>query len=533
MSFSSGFRDGFSYYMALADEERKKRKEAREIQQDELYTAEIERRARLTDSQIATQEIQRQSATLDLEARKDARELSGMTLDELSSISQDDLTLDQYSMVNKLKTEALQLSSAEKIDEKNRIALEREALTFESEKDNIAILKTANIGRLLSDGDLDPIVAASQLEEPLIELRNVIDFTKYRDPEYMRGWNRITPFVESGDFETIATTYKDDLSRIFADRFEVFKGKRFVTKDGSKSGVIESVGFDGDFIALENSPGNMAVGGSFNVRFDGEEEVTKVSSFLPDNAANLDTITESQALDDAKVVSVRDVVDKTAAEKDFAMFLVKNPKAFQTFLIASKGQLNFKGDPEVIKQQIETYKDFKRNAELYIGNLFKNASEIRAEGGYRGDSLYYKYLYDKEPNIAQEFIDITTDNGDTVYKLKEPDGIGKFKNAIVAEYANPEKIQAEVANLYTNFGEIARRSDGRKPFYFVSGVPVASNLSREEADQLLSAKIKKFDEYKELAAQRWSETYPEDLDTVADEIYLAYISAFIAEQEGL
>jgi hypothetical protein len=183
MSFSSGFRDGFSYYMALADEERKKRKEAREIQQDELYTTELERRGRLTDSQIATQEIQRQSATLDLEARKDARELSGMTLDELSSISQDDLTLDQYSMVTKLKTEALGLSSAEKIDEKNRIALEREALTFESEKDNAAVLKIANTMRLLSDGDLDEVVAASQLEETLIELRNVIDFTKYRDPE--------------------------------------------------------------------------------------------------------------------------------------------------------------------------------------------------------------------------------------------------------------------------------------------------------------------------------------------------------------
>ena len=58
----------------------------------------------------------------------------------------------------------------------------------------------------------------------------------------------------------------------------------------------------------------MIVGANFNVKFG--EETESIESFLLDNASNLSVIKQSNTPDDAKVVSVSDVVDRVSSEKD-------------------------------------------------------------------------------------------------------------------------------------------------------------------------------------------------------------------------
>lgn len=523
MSFSGGFKDGFGYYMALADEDRKRR-------QDELYRQDLERRQRVSESQLQTEEMRREQLGLSIEAQKESADLRGMTLADLEATPELEMTAGKFNLMNELKTNALKLESAEFVMEKDKATLESTLATIEDENDKKALMTIMNTNRLLMEGVIDEVQAASMLEEPMIELRNkkALDFSKFGDDNYIKGWAKISPLIEQGDFVGVAQNHSDVLSNIFKERLSSFNGKQFQDKDGRK-GTIESVSFNGNFNALENNPSNMVVGASFNVKFDGDEDVTSVESFLPDNVS--DVIKQTDSVDDARVVSVADVVDRVSAEKEFAMNLVNSPQMFKTYVEMGKGALNFKGDKSLVKAQTDTYFDIKYEKEKYIGEIFKNAESERT--GLQGESNYIKALYESDPEIGRQFISLPDDDNSS-YRFNNPGDEGLFKNALVKKHANPSIIMAEVANAYSEFGNLAERADGRKPFYITKGEVFRLDTTREDFDSRMSKRQDiSFEEIKNAAASAWENAgYEDDFDSMDSEMYIAYMTAYI-NQRGL
>jgi hypothetical protein len=520
MSFSSGFKDGFGYYMALVDEDRK-RKEA------ELYERDLVRREQVSASQLETEEMRREELQLSIDAQKESKELRGMTLGQLEATPESELTVGKFNLMNELKTNALKLKSADFVQQKDKAILDDTLNKIEDQKERDALMVFINTSRLLQEGVIDEVQAASMLEEPMIHLRNVgaLDFSKFAEKDYMNGWQRISPLIEQGDFVGVAQNHSDVLTTIFKERLSSFTGKQFEAADGRK-GIIESVSFNGNFNALESDPRNMIVGANFNVKFAGDEEATTVESFLPDNVTGL--IKESQTADDAKVVSVADVVDRVSAEKEVAMSLVNNPSMLKTYIEMGKGALNFKGDDRFVKDQTETYFDLKYEKEKYIGEIFTKAESVRT--GLQGESNYVKALYEADPEIGQQFINLPSEDNAN-YAFKNPGDEALYKNALVKKHANPALLQAEVANAYAEFGNLADRADGKKPFYITDGEVFRFDSSKEDFDYRMGKKVANYAQIKNEAILAWEAArYEGSLEDADSEVYLAFMTAFINER---
>jgi hypothetical protein len=539
MSFGSNFRDSFSIFGMLADEERKRR-------QDELYASEMAGRAEertsrlesaemdreLTQSRIDLTEVQTEGAELSLEEARENQRLRNLTVGDLENRDEGNLTFGEQELLLNYKTSALNLDTAKLQNQNEQAVLDQTLSQVDDAEDRKSILKLVNISNLLQDNELDPTVAASMLEEEFLSLKEngTIDFTKFVSPEYFQGWERISPLIEAGDFAGIAENHPDVLTTIFKERLSFFEGKAFQTEDG-RTGTIESVSFNGNFNALNNNPSNMIVGANFNVKFG--EETESIESFLPDNASNLSVIKQSNTPDDAKVVSVSDVVDRVSAEKDVAMFLVNNPQAMGTYIKAAKGAANFKGDPEQVEQQVQQYFRLKKDRSEYIGNVFNAADKAKADNAGRyQDSAYYQVLYNAEPEIANKYIKIERDDNNTnVYSLKEPDSMDGYRNDITNKYLDPEILYAEIANTYQELGDINNMSDGRKPFYTVEGQVFRRTTTRDQFDAAMTNKLgSDYESIKSEAASNW--IYAENFDDITDEMYLAYMSEYIKMKRG-
>ena len=539
MSFGSNFRNSFEIFGILADEERKRR-------QDELYASEMAGRAEertsrlesaemdreLTQSRIDLTKVQTEGAELSLEEARENQRLRNLTVGDLENRDEGSLTFGEQELLLNYKTSALNLDTAKLQNQNEQAVLDQTLSQIDNEEDRKSIITTVNIAKLIEDGELDTTVGASMLEESFLNLRDngTIDFTKFGEPEYLKGWERIAPLLETGDFVGIAENHPDVLTTIFKERLNLFEGKAFQTEDG-RTGTIESVSFNGNFNALNNNPSNMIVGANFNVKFG--EETESIESFLPDNARNLSVIKESNTPDDAKVVSVSDVVDRVAAEKEYMMFLVNNPQAMQTYIKAAKGAANFKGDPEVVEQQVNQYFRLKKDRSEYIGNVFNAADKAKADNtGRYQDSSYYQVLYNAEPEIANKYIKIQKDDqGTNVYSLKEPDSMDGYRNDIANKYLDPEILYAEIANTYQELGDINNMSDGRKPFYTVEGQVFRRTTTRDQFDAAMTNKLgSEYESIKSEAARNW--IYEENFDDITDEMYLAYMSEYIKLKRG-
>lgn len=539
MSFSSSFKDSFSIFGMLADEERKRR-------QDELYASEMAGRAEertsrlesaemdreLTEARIDLTRVQTEGAQLTLDEARENQRLRSLTVGDLENRDEGSLTFGEQELLLNYKTSVLNLDTANLQNRNEQAVLDQTLSQVDDAEDRKSILKLVNISNLLQDSELDPTVAASMLEEEFLSLREngTIDFTKFVSPEYFQGWERISPLIEAGDFAGIAENHPDVLTTIFKERLSFFEGKAFQTEDG-RTGTIESVSFNGNFNALNNNPSNMIVGANFNVKFG--EEIESIESFLPDNASNLSVIKQSNTPDDAKVVSVSDVVDRVSAEKDVAMFLVNNPQAMGTYIKAAKGAANFKGNPEVVEQQVQQYFRLKKERSEYIGNIFNAADQAKADNqGKYSNSAYLQVLYNAEPEIANKYIEITKDEfGTSVYSLKEPDGMDGYRNDISNKYLDPEILYAEIANTYQELGDISNMSDGRKPFYTVEGQVFRRTTTRDQFDAAMTNKLgSEYESIKSEAASNW--IYQENFDDITDEMYLAYMSEYIKMKRG-
>jgi len=522
MSFSSGFKDGFSYYMMMAENERKRKEEERMSQLTDVRI-ESER------ADIETEKLRQKDYRLSIEGREETKRLSTLTPEQLETKPPESLTFKELELMNTFKVNALNLDTAQLQNDQERAVYDQTMGQIEDANDQKSVTQLINIYRLLSDGVVNETVAASMLEEPLYYLRDNVDFTKFVSEDYMNGWERIAPKIEAGNFEAIVEQDSDVLSTIFQERLNVFKGKEFVSKDG-KRGTIDSVVFSGDFDALEGTP-NLLVGGKFLVKYDGQDELTEEMSYLPDNARAAKEIRQDIEGSDAKVVSVADIVDRVAAEKDFAMYAVNNPSVFRVFKEASKGMVNYKGDQSLIEAQVKTHSTFKKEGEAYIGNVFSGAEAARDQAlGLDTDNEFYKFLYLKETDLASKYIE---KNGD-IYQLKEGATLDGFRDDMVSKYADPVKIQAQVANLYAEYGDLARFSDGRKPFYFNNGEVFRFDTSKENFDMRMSERLDNYDSIKDDAEAAWQRAgyAPGTWESLDDEKYLAFMISYL-DSRGL
>jgi hypothetical protein len=527
MSFASGFKDGFSYYLSLAE-----RKDDEKLRAAKLETESLRQQAYRADLEASEEAKKaREFKESDIPVIDGKQDLSGLSLmqrEQLSKTKAEEYNFNEIQPLVKKEAD-LKLSTAQTKNTQAQMELDLLAQGIQDEEDRKAFYRVANTYRLLSEGRIDPVVAASFLEEDLLTLRDNIDFTKFLGDDYMKGWQRITPKIESGDFASIVEQDSDVLTTIFKERLNLFKGKTFVGKDGRK-GIIKNVGFSGDFDAIKDSA-NMVVGGNFEVLFEGGEQPETVFSYLPDNASALKEIKQDQQADDAKVVSVADVVDRVSAEKDFAMFLVNNLQAYETFKVAAKGAISFEGREPDIKAQVDQYFKLKKNGETKIGTIFSNADKARADL-MGSESAYLESLLKQEPAIVSKYV--VNEGTDLVpdYVFKASSSVADIQDDLVKKYADPQNLSAEVSNAFATFGDLAERSDGRKPFYFLDGDYYRFDTKKTDLDSQLEEKYVNFEALKNMAEVSYERANGVgSFDKLTPEQYLAFMTSYLEEQE--
>jgi len=526
MSFSGGFKDGFSYYLAFADEERKRR----EFEQNErlitLREKEGESRASYYESLAATAERERL--------------LMDATPGDYTNVADKDIPFSVQEMINRTEKSRIDLKTSELNLNITNTNLDVELLKLNNVKDQESLRKIVNVSNLLSNDTINPTVAASMLEETLVNLRDneALDFTKFVSEEYWQGWERIAPYLENGDFETIANDHSDVLTTIFSERLKVFEGKNFIASDG-REGTIKNVSFSGYNPVADSA--NMLIQGDFVVDFNGVEET--LTSYLPDNVRAQKNITQDTEGNDAGSVSIADVVDRVSAEKDFAMFLVNNPDALETFKNATKGMVRAEDvDPRYSESLVKTYTNLKKEGERYIGDVWSRAEKSRLDTVLEKDkeSAFLESIYFADPGLGSQYINIIPDAtkmGGDLFEYKEGASQGGLQDAWVSKYADPEGLWAEVNNLYSSSREIYDISDGRQPFYFILGTPHRLDTPREQIELFLQNRLQsnRLIDYNALnneAAQQWENLYNTPWEEVDSQKYLAFMSAFI-EAKGL
>ena len=517
-AFSTGFKDGFGYYTALANS-----------QQDKL----------LNEQRIKTEKLRQEGYSLELEEKKETKDLRMARIaadSDYSTARADKTRLESAEFMDlapqRKESANLLLESNRAQLQNNQILLEDATRNLTDKKEIEAVTKLINVSSLLTDSNIDTNVAASFLEDALIDLRTSVDFTKFKEDSYWQGWEAIAPKLESGDFEAIAKENPDALSSIFSESLNSFNGKNFVSKDG-RQGIIQSVSLSGNFDPISGSA-NTLVEGKYSILFNGATEPEEVSTYMPDNARNLQTITEDIEGNDAKVVSISDIVDKVAAEKDFAMMLVNNPKMLETFTKASKGATNFKGNPAQIKDKASLYFEIKDKAAVKLGTVFKNAEDYQASI-YGTESDFLSSLYTSLPyDISSKHISKEVDPYDDeafVYKYAEGSSAGFIQDDFIKTYINPEKISAQVENAYSRFNSFDKKNPGQKAVYEFGGIALVEfDKSSSYVDATLEDTFGKaaYDQYKADASILFTKSYPgKNLEDATDAEYLAFMEAFI------
>ncbi len=517
-AFGSGFKDGFGYYTALAN-----------LQQDKL----------LNEQRIKTEQLRQEGYSLEMQEKRETKDVRMAAIAADSAFStaraaKTDLESKEFIELAPQRKESanLILESNKNLLEQNKLAVQDATRKLTDIQEIGAVEQLINVSSLLTDPNIDADVAASFLEDALINLRGSIDFTKFKEDSYWQGWEAIAPKLESGDFEGIAKENPDALSSIFKESLNSFNGKQFISKDGRK-GIIQGVKLSGNFDPITGSA-NTLVEGKYSVMFEGATEPEDVFTYMPDNARNLKTITEDIEGNDAKVVSISDIVDKVAAEKDFAMMLVNNPKMLETFTKASKGAINFKGNSTQINDKAKLYFDLKDAASVKLGTVFKNATDYQGNV-FGGESEFLSSLYSSLPfDVSSKHISREADPYDEsefIYKYKDGSSAGLIQDDFIKTYINPEKISAQVENAYSRFNSFDKKNPGQKAVYSFDGMALIEfDKSSSYVDAVLEDTFGQvvYDQYKADASILFTKSYPgKNLEDVTDAQYVAFMEAFI------
>jgi hypothetical protein len=520
--FGTGFSQGLNYYTKFA-----------EMQQNKL----------LDEERLKTERLRQESYQFELEEKKSTQDvrmegIQSETDFRTARAEKTRVETDEFiAQANNRKQNAELLLETNKNNlEITDLKLTEQAIKTDDVVRARAFKNLMNAYAIAGDTSIDIDVRASMVEDALTQVRPYIDWTKYLDDSYWQGWEKITPQLESGDFEGIARDHSDVLSVIYKDSLDKFKGKDFVAKDGRK-GVIQGVKLSGDFNPIAESA-NSLVGGTYSVLFEGQTEPEDVFTFMPDKAQYAKTIKEDQEGSDAKVVSIADMVDKVAAEKDFAMYLLQSPETFNSLMKASKGSISLTGSPAEKKDKVEIYNSEKDKRTKFLGDSFKQASEF-AEDYYKNpESAYLQSLYNSLPaKITTSNIQKTTDeDGEEVYEYKD----GKNADTLTAEYhkeyLTPEKLSGEIENAYAAFEKLEKRLPGQKAIYSFGPVSMSFDKTKSYVDAVLedSYGADVYNKYKQDASILYERSYNgRSLEDATDAEYLAFMEAFIERKSTI
>lgn len=513
--FGTGFSQGLNYYTKFA-----------EMQQNKL----------LDEERLKTERLRQESYQFELEEKKSTQDtrIAGIESDtEFKSARAEKTRTETDEFIAQANNRKQNADLLLETNKKNLEIADLELTVQGIKTDDVvkarAFENLMNVYSIAGDTSIDIDVRASKIEDALTQVRPYIDWTKYLDDSYWQGWEKITPQLESGDFEGIARDHSDVLSVIYKESLDTFKGKDFVAKDGRK-GVIQGVKLSGNFNPIPESA-NSLVGGTYSVLFEGQTEPEDMFTFMPDKAQYAKTIKEDQEGSDAKVVSIADMVDKVSAEKDFAMYLIQSPETFNSLMKASKGSISLTGSAAERKDKVEIYNSEKDKRTKILGDALKQATEF-SEEQYGGESEYLQSLYNSLPaKITTSNIEKTTDEyGDEIYAYKN----GKNADTLTAEYhkeyLTPEKLSGEIENSYAAFEQLEKRLPGQKAIYSFGPVSMSFDKTKSYVDAILedSYGADVYNKYKQDASIQYERAYNgRSLEDATDAEYLAFMEAFI------
>jgi len=513
--FGTGFGQGLNYYTKFAEMQQNKLLDEERLKTERLrqegYKLELDEKKETRD--VRMEGIQSESEFQSARAKKYQTETDEFIANADNRRQNADLLLDTNK--NNLNVSELQAASAK--------------INLESAKKAVVFNDWINAIDISSNESLGVYQKAELMEDGLEQISEYIDPKKFVSDEYWQGWEKITPQLEAGDFEGIVKDHSDVLDTIYKESLKSFEGKNFLAKDGRK-GVIQNVKLSGNFNPIENTA-NSLVGGTYSVLFEGQEEAEEVFTFMPDKNQYAKTIKEDQEGTDAKVVSIADMVDVVAAEKDVAMFFINNPKSLEALDKAVKGKFSITGTVDQKAAKSKLYFDQKNSAKKRYGDILKTASKAAEDSGEESD--YLGSLYRELPGtVGTENIEqITDDYGYYEYKYKEGKSSSTIDEQYNREYINLEKITAEVENAYARFESFEGRLKGQKALYNFGGV---AQISFDKTSSYLDATLEdifgeeKYNEYREDAVNFYPKAYPgKKLEDISDAQYIAFMEAFI------
>lgn len=529
MSFTEGFKSGFGIYSTLAS---------------------LEEDKKLTESKIETERLRQQAYKEDIEATEESRkfakfgpsdipmvdgkpDLSGLSFAEREIYYKSKKgEFDVNVLMPKLEKEAdIKIEAAETKLGSEKIQLELAQIGISDTKAQRAVQRLANAVAVSSESG-DPITNASIFEEVFIAAQSYgVNFIDYAQPEYQGAWARLSPKMEAGDFEGIVRENADDLSTVHKRQLQGYVGKQFQNENG-KIGRISSVKFSGDFDPIEGGR-NLVIGGQFEVYYEGDKQPTTEFSYLPDNSEPQKIIKQDRSADDAKSVSVADIVDITAAHKEIAAEVMQNENLRNTLLEVSKGAVSFEGNSYDVAEMTKITFDLKKSGEERIKRILKEATKAGEKDEFNSESAYLGYIYEEEPSIAMQFIDKNVEPLGTNFSLKDGSTVADIENSLVARYANPAKIKAQVQDAFSSFGRMAKRDDGRRLFYFYDGVPFDRNMKKEEFDFTAKELVRNYESLKAEAKAARDRAYGQgSFENLKGEEYLSYMTAYLDMRRG-
>ena len=520
-AFGAGVTTGLNYYTKFA-----------ELQQNKL----------LDEQRIKTEQLRQEGYSLELEEKKKTKDVRMASIEAESSFQtsraeREGIITKEYASLAENRREAADVlleSNKAQLD-KYRLDLDTAKQNAQNESDGRTLEILANTIDHITQGNQPASVLASQIEDSFLQFEDRIDIKAYLEPEISQAWERVTPSMEAGDFESIAKNHPDALTTIFQDNLNFFKGKEFVKADGKK-GIIQSVSLTGGFNPIPNSLNTM-VEGEYSVLFDGETEPQKINTFLPDNARTLKSINEDTEGVDAKAVSIADIVDSASARKDLAMMMYKNPKILETFNEAIKGISSFKGSQDQISQKVDAYTKMKDSRTTRFGVALKSADKARENpSAINPESDYLQALMAGLPtDVTSRHIEWDADM--EIYQYKPNSSISSLQDDYTDTQLNLGKMSAEVESAFSAFEEYKDKPAGLKPLYEFNGMAsIQFNKKRPYVDATLSDAFgeKVYDSYKERAAQFFERAYPgKKLEDASDSQYLHFLEAYITQQINL
>jgi hypothetical protein len=200
---------------------------------------------------------------------------------------------------------------------------------------------------------------------------NGFDILEVLDIKTFQALENLAPVLDSRDFSQLNESNSKDLTQLFKGSINKFLGKEF--KDSDLEGQIIDVKLTGGFQAIENGA-NTLVEAEYTV-LNSEGNKVKRVGFLPDTTTSI--ISSEIEADDAKAVSVGDLVDTVGVTQTILTEALKSPRMIDIAMRLSQRSIKAYYPPDRLqdaKMQVEASK-------IYSGDLDRYTATLAAYGG--------------------------------------------------------------------------------------------------------------------------------------------------------